>query len=248
MSGGVIRIWVSESRSSFGNTTPRPSSLAFVVAGMGNLSPVAFDIETDGFDPGSVITVAGLAHQLSVVMVLNTRGRSADQDRLEGVLAEHCSASVTLDVCNCEGALLERLRAVSHDRLDEETHYLTAYHGETWNGGFDMPFLRTACVTNDVQWPFPDIAYADMLDVVDRFNTGDESGLVDVYDQLVSQETCDPFADSGEAVTAFRDGDWEALLLHNLADIQRTRELAALAGRYVPKSDFRMKNLSPPNL
>jgi len=215
---------------------------------MSRLQPVAFDIETDGFSPGSVLTVAGLAHQLSVVMLLNTTGRQADADALETHLNEYSSTSVTLEVCDSEHALLERLGTVCDERLDGNSHYLTAYHGETWNGGFDLPFVRTACVQHDVQWPFPDMAYADMLEVVDRFNTDDENELVEVYDQLVGRETCDPFEDSSAAVDAFRDGDWRALLLHNLADIERTRELAGLAGRYVAKSDFNMKNLSPPDL
>ena len=42
------------------------------------------------------------------------------------------------------------------------------------------------------------------------------------------------------------NGDWLPLLKHNLADIQRTRELADLAGRFVARSDFNMKNLEPP--
>jgi len=36
------------------------------------------------------------------------------------------------------------------------------------------------------------------------------------------------------------------LLKHNLADIQRTRELKELASRFVARSDFKMKNLEPP--
>jgi hypothetical protein len=47
-------------------------------------------------------------------------------------------------------------------------------------------------------------------------------------------------------VDAFEAAEWLPLLKHNLADIQRTRELAQLADRYVPRSDFGMKNLQPP--
>jgi hypothetical protein len=47
-------------------------------------------------------------------------------------------------------------------------------------------------------------------------------------------------------VSAFENAEWLPLLRHNLADIQRTRELAQLADRYVPQSDFSMKNLQPP--
>lgn len=78
-------------------------------------------------------------------------------------------------------------------------------------------------------------------------HTDETHDLVGAYDQLIGKETCDPFADSGEAVDAFENDEWKSLLLHNLADTQRTRELAVLASKYVPKSDFRMKNLTPPS-
>jgi hypothetical protein len=67
-----------------------------------------------------------------------------------------------------------------------------------------------------------------------------------VYETLIGESTCDPFEESSTAVTAFENEDWLPLLKHNLADIQRTRELATLAERFVPKSDFKMKNLAPP--
>jgi hypothetical protein len=85
-----------------------------------------------------------------------------------------------------------------------------------------------------------------MMQIVDRFDTKDNTDLVGVYDVLIGEETCDPFEDSAGAVDAFEAGDWLPLLQHNLADIQRTRELAELAGRFVARSDFKMKNLQPP--
>lgn len=213
---------------------------------MGDLQPVAFDIETSGFEPGSVITVAGLASQQDAVLVLNTAQRSADKDALEVALNEETSATVSLTVCHSESELLTTLADICDSHINTDTQYLTAYHGETWNGGFDLPFLRTACVRCNVAWPFPDMAYADVLDVVERFDTNDHNDLVNVYDYLIGSDCCDPFADSSEAVDASAIGDWEPLLLHNLTDIIRTRELAALGGRYVAKSDFGMKNLEPP--
>lgn len=214
---------------------------------MSNLAPVAFDIETSGLKPGAVITVAGLAFELGDVVILNTAERSVDEQALETRLTAETEIRIELKICHSEQALLTTLREVSGEHIDTDSHYLTAYHGETWNGGFDLPFLRTACVTHDVHWPFPDMAYADMLTLVDRFNTNDATDLVGVYNHLIGGDTCDPFTDSGEAVAAFTNGDWEQLLLHNIADIHRTREIAILAGRYVPKSDFRMKNLAPPS-
>jgi uncharacterized protein YprB with RNaseH-like and TPR domain len=213
---------------------------------MGDLAPIAFDIETSGLEPGSVITVAGLAFELGEVILLNTAGRPVDAEELEARLRPHSTGRVELIVCEDEYELLVALAEVSSEQINTDAHYLTAYHGETWNGGFDLPFVRTSCVTHSAPWPFPDMAYADVLDIVDRFNTGETRDLVGVYDLLISEVTCDPFTDSGEAVDAFENGEWEPLLLHNLADIQRTRELAVLASEYVPKSDFRMKNLTPP--
>lgn len=39
-------------------------------------------------------------------------------------------------------------------------------------------------------WPFLDLAYTDMMETVDRFDTGDESGLVGVYEQLIGNGSC----------------------------------------------------------
>jgi uncharacterized protein YprB with RNaseH-like and TPR domain len=213
---------------------------------MGNLQPIAFDIETSGLDESAVLTVAGLAHSLGEVLILNTDGRSANSSQLEQALRTESGGDVEVLLADDEEALLGILQQIAHDRLNDDKHYLTAYHGETWNGGFDLPFVRTACISHNLDWPFPDIAYADVFSFIDRFDTNDEQGLVEVYDELIGKETCDPFEDSGAAVKAFEEGQWEPLLLHNLADIKRTRELAVLSGRYVPRSDFNMKNLSPP--
>lgn len=161
-------------------------------------------------------------------------------------LREHSAGSIDLWVTPDEQSLLTALKQVAHSRLNDDYHYLTAYHGETWNGGFDLPFVRTACVKHDVGWPFLNLAYADVLDVVDQFDTNDNRDLVGVYTELIGDDSCDPFDGSESAVEAFESGEWGSLLLHNLADIQRTRELAVLAGVYVSQSDFRMKNFSPP--
>lgn len=213
---------------------------------MGQLDPVAFDIETSGLDERAVITVAGFAFETGAWLVLNTDDREADQEQLERDLESRSGTTVRLTVCESEAALLAALSTFADERLDDERHYLTAYNGETWNGGFDLPFLRRACVRHDIDWPFDGLAYADVLPVIDRFDTGDVRDLVGVYDLLVGGDHCDPFAERESAVAAFDQGDWADLLAHNLADIQRTRALALLAERYVPKSDFRMKNLEVP--
>jgi len=214
---------------------------------MGNLEPVAFDIETSGLDRTAEITVAGFAFDLGEFLILNTDSRSANHKALVKELDRHSNGAVQLEIVQSERELVEEMASFAADRLDGDKHYVTAFNGETWNGGFDLPFCRTRFHKHDISWLFGDIAYADMMQAVDRFDTNDHADLVGVYEALIGDETCDPFSDSGAAVTAFEDGDWLPLLQHNLADIQRTRELALLAGRFVPRSDFKMKNLQPPH-
>ena len=214
---------------------------------MGQLDPVAFDIETSGLDDDAVITVAGFAHEIGESIILNIDGSDAPEHQaLTTSLDKHSSGAVSLEIVDNEKTLLESVASIATSQIDGDRHYLTAYNGETWNGGFDLPFCRTRFLNHNMQWPFVDIAYADMMETMDRFDTNDQRDLVGVYDQLIGNESCDPFEDSGEAVSAFEAAEWLPLLKHNLADIQRTRELAQLAGRFVPKSDFGMKSLEPP--
>jgi hypothetical protein len=214
---------------------------------MSNLAPVAFDIETTGFDSSAIITVASFGHTLGESLYLNVDGQTLpDRKALVAALDEYSAGTLQLEVVSDEAALLEGIATFASEHLDGDTHYLTAYNGETWNGGFDLPFCRTRFVQHGLDWPFGDLAYADMRQIVARFETDDQADLVGVYDALIGDPTCDPFADSAEAVEAFEVSEWERLLKHNLADIQRTRELAELAGRFVARSDFRMKNLQPP--
>jgi len=88
-----------------------------------------------------------------------------------------------------------------------------------------------------MDWPPSNITYANMMQIVDRFNTHDSQDLVGVYEALVGTETCDS-QDNVEAVDTYEDGAWLPVLEHSLTDIQRTRELAELAGRFVACSDF----------
>lgn len=213
---------------------------------MGNLAPVAFDIETSGLDDESVITVVGISHQLTNWIALNTGGRCTNTRDLTNKLNQGTDNQTSLTVVNGEEELLRALSEFVDNRIDSDIHYLTAYNGETWNGGFDLPFLRSACIRNGVPWVFGDLAYADTMEATNRFDTNGLRDLVGVYDTLIGGDHSDPFEDSKEAVNAFENGDWLPLLQHNLSDIERTRELAELAGRFVASSDFSMKNLAPP--
>lgn len=214
---------------------------------MSNLAPLAFDLETSGFDPQATLTVVGICSDVGAWQALNTAGRPADNTALAHGLTDSADRSVEVVVCQNEATLLDALHGFLTDRIDPQRHFICAYNGETWRGGFDLPFLRTACVHHDVDWPFAEFAYADVMAMVDRFNTGDAADLAGVYDALIGRDHGDPFDDSEAAVAAHEHGDWTTLLRHNLADVTRTLELAILAGRFVPKSDFKMKNLTPPD-
>lgn len=61
---------------------------------MGDLSSLAFDIETSGLGPGSVITVAGIVTEMGLWLGLNTTDREADASRLTSAV-EHESGSNT---------------------------------------------------------------------------------------------------------------------------------------------------------
>ncbi|WP_262181612.1 hypothetical protein [Haloarcula laminariae] len=53
---------------------------------MGDLAPTAFDIETSGLEPGSVITVAGLAFELGEVLLqMNWRRDSPTTLQVESI-------------------------------------------------------------------------------------------------------------------------------------------------------------------
>lgn len=214
---------------------------------MDTLAPVSIDIETRGLEPGAVITVVGLGFELGERLVLNTGGRRADADRLEADLERRSGSTVQVMLVKNEVAVLNALADLTAEYVDVDRHYLVGHNAEKWRGGFDLPFLRTACARHDCEWPLPSIAYADTVDMMSAFYTDDTLDLEGVYDILCGAEHCDPFDESQSAVAAHDAGDWADLLAHNLADIRRTRELAVLAGQYVPKSSFRMRNLTPPD-
>lgn len=195
-----------------------------------------------------MITVAGVDAPAGAWLVLNTDGRPADAPALERALSGTDACGPEVVVVDRESQLLAALTDLVADRVDPDGHYLVAYNGERWRGGFDLPLPRRRCLVHDAPWPFADLAYVDVLDVVERIATGDASDLVTVYDQLVGGTRGDPFADGAGAVDAWDDEQWADLLAHTLADVRRTRELAVLAERYVPRSDVNVNRLEPPGV
>lgn len=220
------------------------------------LELVAFDLETTGFGVDDEVTVAGFALPMGVRVFTQTAGR--DVEGLEPAVQEQVDRHVQVSTHASEPVLLEAVGEFAAERLRDAEVLLVAYNGETWKAGFDLPFLRTRLARTGVEWPFQDVPYADVMPVVtQRFNTtvaesadteGDSrSDLVGVYDTLCDGEysDVDPFSDSADAVTAFQNGRFEELVLHNVADVLRTRQLGRLAQAYCSRSDYSVKSLTP---
>jgi uncharacterized protein YprB with RNaseH-like and TPR domain len=213
---------------------------------MSDLTTVAFDIETTGFETSDQLTVIGFDSPVASRVFLNTDGETPP-DNLEERLNSDLTTPIRLSVHDSEPELLTGMAEFVSSTLTQRDAKLVAYNGERWSGGFDLPFLRTRCCTHRIDWPFGSLPYVDVMDVFEkRFNTT-ENTLCGVYAELIGRglNDSDPFSDSGAAVTTWQDGRFEPLLTHNIADIRRTRALMDLAERYCSKSDFTMKSLEP---
>lgn len=215
------------------------------------MKTAALDIETTGTAPDDQITVIGIDIPIGSCLFLNRDGREYTETVSEH-LDDEFEGIVNIRACESERSLLDSLHGFVTERFgnmarteDDEFKY-AAYNGETWNGGFDLPFIRTRCRKHDVGWPLQG-AYIDVMNVVgDRFNVSGKS-LETTYGELIGEglNACDPFAESGAAVQSWNAGEFEQLLQHNLVDIRRTRELVAVAERYCSSSHFSMRSLDP---
>lgn len=211
------------------------------------MQTVTFDLETRGFHTDDPITVVGFGMPFGDRLFLNTGGRSPPSE-LESTLDAKRNEPVVLSTLETETAVLEAGRTFAAEKITPRDDVkIAAFNGETWKGGFDLPHLRTRSHLCGVEWFFDDVPFVDTMAVFQkRFNL-EETDLVTVYEQLIGGwlTDLDPFENSAEAVPAWEEGNFEALLLHNLADIRRTMALTRLAERYCSGSDFSMKNLDP---
>jgi uncharacterized protein YprB with RNaseH-like and TPR domain len=216
------------------------------------LQQVAVDIETTGFDVDDVVTVVGFAVPLGLRVFVHDPDDTSGEAALETAVRDRVEEHVQVSTHASEPALFQAIQGFVEERFRGEDVLLVAYNGERYRGGFDLPFLRTRAAALDVEWPFRGVPFADLLPVVtNRFNTTvdgvEQSDLPGVYGVLCDGEwnDVDPFDDSSEAVTAFCDGRLEDLVVHNVADVVRTRALGRVAEQYCTKSDFQVKSLTP---
>lgn len=217
------------------------------------MKTIAVDIETTGIEPDDKITVLGIDLPMGSRLFLNTGDREYPEATTERI-TEDFDRVLHVTATASEKETLEAFAAFAEERFDgtsrrtEDEFKFAAYNGETWNGGFDLPFIRTRCREYDIGWPLCG-PYIDVYEVVGtRFNVS-KKDLETTYGELVGDglNATDPFEDSGEAVESWKAGEFEPLLRHNLADIRRTRELVAVAEQYCSTSHFSMRSLEPIN-
>lgn len=267
----------------------------------------AFDIETTGFGAHDTLTTLTLEDGGEYHIWINADGRDVDvadvRERVESESGENARLYVAEDA---EEMLLS-VRRYIEDHFDS-MDILVAYNGETWKGGFDLQFLRTACLRNGVDWVFNGVNYMDIYPIFgkkNRFNTEvpshkgmkmdalkdfadwmdvewdsgmkkkeiqmavadtqydfrkvnewadeterdevptyDYNDQVGIYQALTDDvHTYDPWTDSANAVTAFHDAEFADLILHNLADVVKTKELTEMAINAVSQDDLSLKQL-----
>jgi hypothetical protein len=232
---------------------------------------VAWDIDTTGFGWSAEITASGFWYPGGhATLLLNAGPNSVDADRLEAALADASCASVRIRVADDETELLEGMAEEMFERFNKEYDRLVAYNADSWKGGFDLPFVCTRCIQQEVDWMLDGVVFADLWEPVKkRLNTthtayGASSDvntltgahailfeaesrvpfLDDVDDQAwYAASPYDPFEDSGSAAARYREGDLLPVCLHNLADVHRTWELGELVRHYVPSKDITEKKL-----
>ena len=134
------------------------------------LEQVAFDIETTGFGVDDEVTTVGFAVPLGVRVFVQTRGRAAPN--VEAAVRDRVETHVQVSTHESERKLFKAVGSFTADRLADDDVMLVGFNAELWKLGFDLPFLRTRLAQADVEWPFRNVPYADLLPVVtNRFNT-----------------------------------------------------------------------------
>lgn len=213
---------------------------------------VAWDIETTGFLVTDSITVSGFRFPESqYVLILNTQGNQIDSRLIQSGLKKTHLGDVSVRTVSNDVEMLGEMQSVLFEYFEREYNRLVAYNGDNWSGGFDLPFVRTTCAVNDIEWVFDGIEFADLYDIIEkRMNTtideGESNDLVGAHQALVQDESytdSDPFEDSKEAVESWERGDFIDVAMHNLSDLRKTWELGQVADEYVSPRDWTTKKL-----
>lgn len=149
----------------------------FYKASKEELSFVPLDIETTGFKAadGDFVTNIVLHNNGDYHIFINTNGNKEDASQMQEELKQKSDLdNIVLYVCKDERRLLLNVQDYLDEHTDEYT-VLTAFNGETYsNMDFDIPFLRTRCLHNAVEWILDGYWYTDTYSVFSndsRFDT-----------------------------------------------------------------------------
>lgn len=191
-----------------------------------NSKNICFDIETSGLNAASddEVTVIGFKPDQGTVLFLVNK--QFFDDDVDGKISE-LSLEGNVLTFDSEKDLLNTGLKVVLDNVNGKNHRLYAYNGKTWKGGFDIPFLRTRCIKNNIDWLFDGKYYFDVYPAVrDDINTcienGDENNDLDsAHEVLCSNHVEDPFEDSSEAL----DETVDKVVEHCYKDILRTEDV-----------------------
>jgi hypothetical protein len=242
-----------------------------VIDRQSNRSHVAWDIETTGFNWDDEITVSGFWFPAGhATLLLNAKANTAEADDYEERLeAIRDGLSVRVHVCEGEHDLLRTMHDVVFDQFDPNYNRLIAFNADSWQGGFDLPFLRTRCLAHDYPWIFEDMQFADLWEPIKKrinttntefdattdinsltgshailFNNHTAAALGDSPDYPAYREhPHDPFTHAISAVYNYQHARYLPVLKHNLADVHRTWELGELIRQYVSPKDITTKKL-----
>ena len=142
-----------------------------------------------------------------VAFDIETTGLAADNDRIVSYCLLSESESVGM-CCECtEEEMLEQLSVDVESALGGKI--LVTFNGDNWSGGFDIPFLRTRYVINDMvdMYPFGGVKHIDLMPVLQKkFNTAmvKEASLDDLSaaqcKKLVQMCSIRPFTTKAENV------------------------------------------------
>lgn len=133
----------------------------------------SFDIETTGLSGvQDEVIVVGFREELSegVMTVFYQDSEQASSVDSADLVA---SCEIVLEACETERELIECVRSfVDSNGFRDGEAQLCGYNSNTYQGGFDIPFLRTRCSILDVDWVFERVKHLDLYDAVESsFNT-----------------------------------------------------------------------------
>lgn len=144
----------------------------------GEINWIPFDIETTGFKSADddFVTTFILFNDGMYHIWINVDGDTdADASEIESNVREMSGFdNFVVHVCKHETELLQNVEKYLDDANSRNT-ILTAFNGETFRGtsSFDIPFLRTRCFRQGVEWIFGGLSYTDMYDVISKSNRFD---------------------------------------------------------------------------